>query len=56
MRYYMTDVVCISEKEVNGLFGSVRSHPVLAVCVAVGRSVSAVAPARPTVSVFPPEP
>lgn len=51
-----TNIVSVSEKEVDGLFGSAQLHPVLAVYVAVEYSLSAVAPARPTASVFPPEP
>lgn len=52
----ITDIACISVREVDGLFGSVQSHLVLAVCVAVGCFASTFAPARPTASVVPPEP
>lgn len=52
----ITDIVCISVREVDGLSGSVQSHLVLAVCVAVGCFASTFAPAHPIASVVPPEP
>ena len=53
---YTTNFVCISEKLVDGIFGSVQLHLVIVVCVALKLVVSAVAPACPTASVFPPKP
>ena len=53
---YITNIVCVFEREADGLFGSARSRPVPAACVAAGCSLSAAAPAQPTAFVSPPEP